>query len=135
MTEVVSNSGKFDEQIVLNSSPVSGDAKDKISSFVRKYQKQDVDEVFFYYTGHGTRNSDDFLFLFSDFNSSKPEQTSLRNSELDSMLKSLQPELTVKVVDACQAGTEYIKSDQDLKVIFEKSSTDSFNKTYFFFIR
>lgn len=133
MAEVVSNAGKFDDWIVLNNSPVSGDAKDKISSFIRKYQKQDVSEIFFYYTGHGTRNTDDFLFLFSDYNSAKPEQTSLRNSELDSMLKSLKPELTVKVVDACQAGTEYIKSDQDLKVIFEKSSGDSFNKTYFFF--
>lgn len=133
MTEVISNAGKFDEWIIINNSPKSGEAKDKISSFVRKYQKQDVSEVFFYYTGHGSRNSDDFLFLFSDYNNSKSEQTSLRNSELDLMLKSLQSELTVKVVDACQAGTEYIKSDQDLRMIFEKSSTDSFNKAYFFF--
>ncbi len=133
MMEVISKSGKFDEWIILDNSPVSGDAKDRISSFVRKYQNQDVDEVFFYYTGHGTRNTDDFLFLFSDYNSSKSEQTSLRNSELDSMLKSLNPELTVKMVDACQAGTEYIKSDQDLKTIFEKSLVNSFNKTYFFF--
>lgn len=133
MTDIVSNSDKFDEFIVLNDSPKSGDAKDSISSFVRRYHKQEVDEVFFYFTGHGTRRSDDFLFLFSDYNSSKPEQTSLRNSELDSMLKSLNPDLAVKVVDACQSGTEYIKSDQDLKGIFEKSATDSFNKTYFFF--
>ena len=65
MTEVVSNSGKFDEQIVLNSSPVSGDAKDKISSFVRKYQKQDVDEVFFYYITRAMEHAILTIFYFS----------------------------------------------------------------------
>tara|TARA_R110002110_G_scaffold407491_1_gene628410 strand:+ start:1565 stop:1960 length:396 start_codon:yes stop_codon:yes gene_type:complete len=107
--------------------------KKKISGFIRKNQSQDIEEVFIYYTGHGAKSGDDFLYLFSDFDSSKMEQTSLRNSEFDSMVKSLNPGLTVKMVDACQAGTEYIKSSQDLQVIFEKSSSESFNKTYFLF--
>lgn len=133
MSDVISKSGKYDEWVVLNKSPNSAEGKEKISAFIRKYQNQAIDEVFFYYTGHGTRHSEDFLYLFSDFDSSKIEQTSLRNSEFDSMLKSLNPALIVKVVDACQAGTEYIKSNKDLQAIFEKSSTDSFNKAYFLF--
>ncbi|MBH0065173.1 caspase family protein [Psychrobacter sp. SZ93C1] len=133
MTSIISGSDKYDDFLILDGSPKSVIAKDKISAFIRKYQDQEVDEIFIYYTGHGTRHGDDFLYLFSDFDSSKIEQTALRNSEFDSMLKSLQPKLTVKVVDACQAGTEYIKSKNDLEVIFEKSSEDSFNKTYFFF--
>lgn len=133
ISTVVSGSEKYDDILVLGESPKSVEAKDKISAFIRKNQAQDIDEVFVYYTGHGARHGDDFLYLFADFDNNKIEQTSLRNSEFDSMLKSLKPELTIKVVDACQAGTEYIKSNNDLQVIFEKSSSESFSKTYFLF--
>lgn len=133
ITDIIKGTGKFDDYIVIGNSPKGGDAKSEIASFIRKYQKEKIDEVFFYYTGHGTRYTGDFLFVFSDFIKDKIEQTSLRNSELDSMLKSLSPELAIKVVDACQAGTEYIKSGEDLEDIFKKSASSSFNKTYFFF--
>lgn len=133
MSELIHNTGKYDEVVVVDGSPKSDRAKEQISSFIRKYQNQELDEFFFYYTGHGIQHLEDFLFLFADFNMSKIEQTSLRNSELDSMLKSLNPELAIKVVDACQSGTQYIKSNQDLEVIFKKSSTESFKKTYFLF--
>jgi hypothetical protein len=133
MSAIVSGSEKYDDYLILDGNPKSVAAKHKISAFIRKHQGQDIDEAFIYYTGHGARHGDDFLYLFSDFDHLKIEQTALRNSEFDSMLKSLQPKLTVKVVDACQAGTEYIKSRNDLEVIFTKSSEDSFNKTYFFF--
>lgn len=133
MTEIVKASGDFDDWLLLGNSPLSIHAKDQISNFIRKYQNDKIKEIFFYYTGHGIRYSDDFLFLFADFNRSKLEQTALRNSELDSMIKSLNPELAVKVVDACHAGTEYIKSDQDLKIILEKSLQNGFKKTYFLF--
>lgn len=130
---IISGSEKYDDFLLLDESPRSVEAKYKISGFIRKNQGQDIDEVFVYYTGHGARHGDDFIYLFSDFDDAKIEQTSLRNSEFDSMLKSLGPALTVKVVDACQAGTEYIKSRNDLEIIFKKSSEESFNKTYFLF--
>jgi len=133
MTSIIRNTNKFDEWLVVGNSPKGGDAKSQIASFIRKYENTDIDEVFFYYTGHGTRYSGDFLFVFSDFVKDKIEQTSLRNTELDSMLKSLSPGIAIKVVDACQAGTEYIKSGEDLEEIFKKSSSSSFKKTYFFF--
>lgn len=133
MTSIIRNTNKFDEYLVVGNSPKGGDAKSQIASFIRKYENTDIDEVFFYYTGHGTRDSGDFLFVFSDFIKDKIEQTSLRNTELDSMLKSLSPGIAIKVVDACQAGTEYIKSGEDLEEILKKSSSLSFKKTYFFF--
>ncbi|EGR3503281.1 caspase family protein [Vibrio parahaemolyticus] len=133
MSSIINLTQKYDDCLLLNESPNSTEAKAALSSFIRKYQEDDIEEVFFYYTGHGTRYGDDFLYLFSDFSGSKIEQTSLRNSEFDSMLKSLNPDLAVKIVDACQSGTEYIKSNNDLQVVFEKSSTNNFNKTYFLF--
>lgn len=133
MHAIISESNKYEDILVLKNNPQSLEAKDKISSFIRENQKENIEEVFIYYTGHGTRHKDDFLYLFSDFDNQKIEQTSLRNSEFDTMLKSLNPQLTIKVVDACQAGTEYIKSNRDLQLIFEKSSSESFKKTYFLF--
>ncbi|BCG46814.1 hypothetical protein GEOBRER4_n1628 [Citrifermentans bremense] len=133
VTDIIKGASKYDDYIVIGNSPKGSDAKSDIATFIRKYQSQKIEEVFFYYTGHGTRYSGDFLFVFSDFVKDKIEQTSLRNSELDSMLKSLSPALAIKVVDACQAGTEYIKSVGDLEDIFKKSATSNFDKTYFFF--
>tara|TARA_B100001059_G_C17811507_1_gene572571 strand:- start:417 stop:1913 length:1497 start_codon:yes stop_codon:yes gene_type:complete len=133
MVGIIKGSEKFDDLLILDKSPSSVEAKGKVANFIKSNQSSNIDEVFIYYTGHGARHGEDFIYLFSDFDSSKIEQTSLRNSEFDAMLKSLTPTLTVKVVDACQAGTEYVKSKTDLEVIFKKSSNESFNKTYFLF--
>ncbi|MFZ2451675.1 MAG: caspase family protein [Methylovulum miyakonense] len=127
MADIIESSGKYDATLILKDSPKSIDAMAKIRSFITDFQNpvSDIDEIFFYYTGHGAKHSDDFLFLFSDFNNSKINATSLSNDDLDGMLKSLNPKLTVKVVDACQAGIEYIKSEQaserNLENILEKS--------------
>ena len=111
ISEIISGSGNYDDCLTIDGNQKSNIVKADITSFIRKHQEGSVDEIFFYYTGHGTSIADDFMYLFSDFKSSKMEQTSLRNSEFDSMLKSLKPKQTIKVVDACQAGTEYIKSN------------------------
>jgi len=133
MSNILDISGKYQEVLLLNNSPSSTTAKDQIAEFIRLHQETHIDEIFIYYTGHGTRIKDDFFYLFADFDEQRLEQTSLRNSEFDAMLKSLKPKLTVKVIDACQAGTEYIKSNQELQLIFDKSSKESFNKAYFLF--
>jgi len=133
VSKIIAGSGCYDDCLTLDGNEKSTTLKAEVASYIRKHQDDAIDEIFFYYTGHGSSTSDDFLYLFSDFSSSKIEQTSLRNSEFDSMLKSLSPKQTIKVVDACQAGTEYIKSNKDLRSIFEKSSSESFKKTYFLF--
>lgn len=133
ISSILDISEKYQEVLLLNNSPFGTTAKDQIAEFIRLHQETDINEIFIYYTGHGTRIKDDFLYLFADFDEQKIEQTSLRNSEFDAMLKSLKPKLTVKVIDACQAGTEYIKSNQELQMIFDKSSKESFNKAYFLF--
>ena len=133
ISSILDISEKYQEVLLLNNSPFGATAKDQIAEFIRQNQEFDINEIFIYYTGHGTRVKDDFLYLFADFDEQKLEQTSLRNSEFDAMLKSLKPKLTVKVIDACQAGTEYIKSNQELQMIFDKSSKESFNKAYFLF--
>ena len=132
MNCILEDTQKFDDILLLDGSPESSLAKERISDFIRKHQRSEVAEFFFYYTGHGKKLGEDFLYLFSDYVESKREQTSLRNSELDQMIKSVAPELTVKTVDACYSGTNYIKSEDNLKAIVDKSLGE-FKQAYFLF--
>ena len=129
---IISSTDKF-EVLKISSSPKGSVAVKEITSFIRGKEGQEIDEVFFYYSGHGMRRKDDFLYLFSDFSNDEISQTTISNTEIDKMIKSLNPELTIKVIDACQSGTEYIKSNEDLEMIFNKSSKSNFKKTYFLF--
>jgi len=108
------------------------EAKQKITEFVKKHKENSVEELVFYYTGHGARYDDDFFYVFSDFNEKRKEITALRNSELDGLIRNLNPKLTVKVIDACYSGSTYIKSDDDIKPTLEKSAKEnSLNNLYF----
>jgi hypothetical protein len=109
----------------------SAHVKAQLAEFVTKHEGK-VDELFFYYSGHGDLYKDDFYFLFSDFSDKHRNQTSLNTEELDSMLRTLSPELTIKVVDACHAGVTYVKEPDALAKQL-KISTGRFSNCYFMF--
>jgi len=68
-------------------------------------------EVFFYFSGHGHSEGDEFYFCSSDFDPHRPNETGLSNTELTALLRESSPELAVQVVDACSSGALLIKSD------------------------
>ncbi|WP_349746321.1 caspase family protein [Pseudomonas frederiksbergensis] len=132
MYEILTKLNKFDDVCFISGSPKAHEAKQKITEFVNKHKSSVVDELVFYFTGHGGRFDDDFFYIFSDFHDKKKETTGLRNSELDGLIRNLSPGLTVKIVDACYSGTTYVKSDSEIQPILEKSAKDSqLNKLYF----
>lgn len=133
VSELIPRAAAFDDVVVIGDSPSSKVAKERIAEFVRRFQDIDVDEVLFYYTGHGSRRGEDFIFLFSDYDCRKIEQPSFRNSELDEMIKSISPGLMVKIVDACHSGVEYVKSESTLEDVLWKSAKSSYKRVYFFF--
>ena len=77
-------------------------------------EQKDIDEVFFYFSGHGFANDDDFYFCATDFRSDRPNQTGLSTSDLHVMLRALNAKLVVKVIDACASGKRLIKSDLNI---------------------
>ena len=132
--DILSESEKFDDILQIDGYVSGRNIKSKISEFVRNNENKKVEEIFFYFSGHGTRIDEDFWYVLSDFDGNSIHTTALSNDELDEILKSLNPQLTVKVVDACSAGTEYIKSSYNISNIFEKSLQEKkFNKIYFLF--
>lgn len=132
--EVVKKVKNFKELLYVNNSESAHSIKNMISDFIEKYQNEEVNELFFYFSGHGERYSEDFLYLLNDYNPQKKETTSLRNSELDGWIKSISPQLTIKIIDACFSGTQYIKSDTENNSEFTKSAKKyGLNDLYFLF--
>lgn len=109
----------------------------QLRGFIEKYNNNsNIDELLFYFSGHGKYENDEFYYALSDFDSKKKRQTSLVNSELDEMLKSLNPKLVVKIIDACNSGVTYIKDGDEEENSIQKhfdASGKKFENCYFMF--
>jgi len=124
--------GKCEDILFITENTDSKNVKSRLAAFVKKYESSDIDEVIFYFSGHGLFDDDEFYYVLSDYAENKTKQTSLENNELDSLLRSLSAKLTVKIVDACQAGTRYVK-DPDMFRKYLAQSEKTFDKCYFFY--
>ena len=70
----------------------------------------EIKELLFYFTGHGAQIGAEFYFCGTGFDASRPNETGVSHGELHEMLRSAEPDLLVKIVDACASGTPLIKS-------------------------
>jgi hypothetical protein len=130
--QIIAAANKFDDILVIDCETVSGKVKTALAAFIDKHDGQQIEELLFYYTGHGDLHNDEFVYLFSDYEDKRRTQTSLANSELDAMFRSSKPKLTVKVVDACHSGASYVKDVEALSKSLE-ATTKNFEKCYFMF--
>ncbi|EJQ14770.1 hypothetical protein IE5_05733 [Bacillus cereus BAG3X2-2] len=137
MHELLKQTNEYSEILFINKNLNSNQVKDQVVEFVKKYEnpEEEIDQVFFYFTGHGKTNSSDVHFLLSDYESTKLKATSLQNSEVDSYLRLLSPKLAVKVIDACYSGATYIKDDEQLveKTLRESARKKELRDCYFMF--
>jgi enoyl reductase-like protein len=129
MEKLLKSTGKYDHHLLcISENTNASEVKEKISNKIEELQDEDIDEIFFYYTRHGDFYQNEFYYVLSDFNSEKRKQTSLENSEIDNWFRSLEPNMIIKVVDACHSGVMYVKeNDQNLN-IYLKKSTQLFDK-------
>jgi len=131
INNIVSQSGKFDKILYLSENTNSYIVKPAITKFITENRGNDIEELFFYFSGHGLFANNEFHYALSDADTQKLKQTSLENSELDQLIRSLSPELTIKIVDACQSGVDYIKSaDHELEKLM-KQKIKELSKCYF----
>lgn len=109
---------KYDEILCITQKTDAAQVKDELRGFFGKYNGNGaVKEAFIYFSGHGVYQNDAMLCC-SDFDVTRPATTSISNSELDDLLRSVSPAVAVKVIDACQSGSPYIK---DASAGFEKA--------------
>lgn len=129
---LLTETGKFSDLLILKGELTAADTKTKLTDFVKKHSADTIEELFFYYSGHGDFDGNEFYYILSDYQSAKRNQTSLQNEELDGLIKSIRPNLTVKIVDACQSGVRYIKDAGSFGEFLKRTQDGRFNKFYFF---
>ena len=132
MNSVLEATGEYDQILCIASNQESSKVKQQLVSFFTQYQGQQIDQALFYCTGHGDFDGKEFSYLLSDYEHSRKKQTAIENTELDNWIRLLKPALTVKIIDACHAGVQYIK-DPDVFEEFLQSTPKSFNSCYFLF--
>lgn len=130
INNIITKTSKFDEILFINDKLSSGKVKEKLTTFISEHKNKRIDELFFYYTGHGEFKNNEFYYLLSDYNQIKKNQTSLQNEEVDSLFRTLNPDIVVKVIDACQSGKAYIKEAGAITKYFQKT-INRFNRCYF----
>ena len=69
------------------------------------------EEIFYYFSGHGTQIGEEYYHCGTDYDYRRPNVTALSQNDLHDTLRAGNPQLLVKVIDACCAGTLLIKSD------------------------
>lgn len=121
---------KFDKILTINNDESSFETKEILSNFFLELKGSVVEEFFFYYSGHGEFSNGEFYFLLSDFDIKKKNRTSLQNAEVDDLIRTLNPQIVIKVIDACQSGTSYIKENDVLNKYFNETK-NGFQKCYF----
>jgi hypothetical protein len=134
MTSLLRQTGRFDDILVLTEPDETNSAvvKQRLVKFIEAHKSDTVEEIVFYFSGHGDFSGDEFYHILSDYELRARNRTTLSNSELDEMVRGLSPNLFVKIVDACYSGMNYIKSDVDLNT-FLKGTNTGFKNLYFLY--
>ena len=127
MRRLLATTKKYDDIQLVTDNTNASQVKDALRQFFGKYQSVGgIEEAFVYFSGHGVYQNDAMLCC-SDYDSSRPSTTSISNSELDDLLRSVRPTVAVKVIDACQSGSPYIKeASAGFEKALGKSSLGSF---------
>lgn len=132
MQAIFTTESRFDRVLKIEGNQPSAFVKRELTEFIANSRGQDVEEIIFYFSGHGQFINDEFYYLLQDYNPHRRRQTTFENTEIDRLLKSINPKLTVKIIDACNAGMTYIK-DPDLLQTYLKGTQGNFEKCYFLF--
>jgi hypothetical protein len=130
MWHILQKTEKFPSILYINNDESSAITKEQIANYITEHQNKPIEEFFFYYTGHGEFFNDDFFYILSDYIPKKRNQTSLQNTEIDEFIKTISPNLVIKVIDACQSGTTYIKDSASLTKYFQETK-QGFKNCYF----
>lgn len=111
MRELLEATDKY-ESINLIENADADSLKQQLRNIVDEVSS--LDELFFYFTGHGYAHENEFFHCAMNFDSAVPNQTGLSTTELHTILRPANAALVVKVIDACSSGMRLIKSDDSL---------------------
>ena len=109
MKELLDATEKFPNKIELIENSDADTLKSQLRTIVDT--NSPIGELFFYFSGHGCLHKNEFYCCATNFDQKRSYETGISNNELHTILKLANPELVVKVIDACNSGTLLVKSD------------------------
>ncbi len=130
---------KTEHILIIDEMTIKAEIMDEINNFIEKMKVCDLDELFFYFSGHGYYDTltDEFYYLLSDSDGDNFTKTSLNNSEMDLKLKIGSAKLLIKMIDACNSGMRYIKNmeksscwNEENQEIIDKSNVSVINEFF-----
>jgi len=134
INDILSKNEKYSEILFIDNETTSRNIKQKVIEFIEKHHDQNINEIFIYFSGHGYFDGEEFYYICTDYNKDKLKQTSFENKEFDTYIKSLDPKLTIKVIDACQSGMNYVKDTSDNEILdFFSKGKGQFKNCYFMY--
>jgi len=110
MEKLITATEKFGSIHVYLDRPVS-DVKDELKALAKSHDH--TAELFFYFSGHGHSDQDNFYMCFSEFNEVIPNRSGLSRDEAYEILREFKSAQTVVVIDACASGGNLIKNGSD----------------------
>lgn len=123
MEKLIKATGKFSNIHVYLDRPISV-VKDELKELAKSHKH--TAELFFYFSGHGHSDQDNFYMCFSDFNEVIPNRSGLSRDEAYDIIREFIPTQTVVVIDACAAGGNLIKSGADFLKAAPKGKFNDF---------
>ena len=110
MKELLDETKKYSETVIIENRN-----KDTLISIVKnqidKYQS--LEELFFYFSGHGSRKNEEFFYCTKNFKEEQTNETGISNTYLNELLRNAKANLIVKIIDACYSGLPLIKGDNE----------------------
>lgn len=109
MYDIIQASSKYEMIEVMKGNCTSSEIRNKIIK-IEKEVDQEIGELFFYFSGHGYSSDEKFYFCASDTDIANINSTGILYEQIDDIIRKINPKLFVKVIDACQSSTYYIKN-------------------------
>ncbi len=100
----------YSKILVHSGGCTAAEIREAIAPELEAFSGSEIEEAFFYFSGHGFEIDEQSFFATTDYNTEAPNKTSLPNSHVDDWLRSLRPKVAVKVIDCCESGVRYIKN-------------------------
>jgi hypothetical protein len=108
IAQLIGSTQKFEAiETILNKS--ASELKETLRAVIDN--NSPINEIFFYYTGHGFQGDGEFYICPTDFSKDHPNETGLSTAETHMLLRSSEARIVVKVLDACFSGALLIKND------------------------
>lgn len=135
ISNILRLSGKYTEILDILDNKNSSEVNSLISTFITKYKDIEVNEILFYFSGHGirkmNRDTDELFLKLYNTTDDKILSSALSNSEVDGYLRECNPNLAVKILDCCNSGTHYLKESSSVLLKHVESTKSKFKDLIF----